>query len=139
MRRARKDWMAEWVPVGKDFIVADVIRWKEGVFKNRYRKRGKPTRTGERLVTAEVLRDEAGWVYLLVRGCEVLSAAFGRDIRDIPSLSKKTEIKRKRTTIVRGKAERLLRSDESARVIVASQFPDDRRSAYPDKEEKDDD
>ena len=124
--------MAEWIPIGGDFIEADVIRWKEGVFKNRYRKKRKPTRSGERLVTAEVLRDEAGWVLLLVRACEVLSATVGWDIRDVPSLSKNTEIKRKRTTIVRGKAERLLWSDESARAIVASKFLGNRSDGNDD-------
>jgi len=114
--------MAEWIPIGGDFIEADVIRWTEGVYRNRRRKKSKPMRIGERLVMAEVLRDEAGWVNLLVRGCEVLSASFGRDIRDVPGLPKNTEIKRKRKTIVRGKPERLAWSDESARAIVASKF-----------------
>jgi hypothetical protein len=125
--------MAEWIPIGGDFIAADVIRWKEGVFKNRRNKKAKPIRTGERLVTAEVLRDEAGWVYLLVRACEVTSAAFGWDIRDVRSLSKNTEIKRKRVTIARGKAERLLWSDESARVVVVGQLQDE-RGAFPSPE-----
>lgn len=73
-------------------------------------------------MTAEVLRDEAGWVYLLVRGCEVLSANYGWNIRDVPLLPKNTEAKRKRTTIARGSAERLLWSDESARALLASKF-----------------
>lgn len=114
--------MAEWIPIGDDFIVADVIRWKEGVFKNRRRKKAKPMRLGERLVIAEVLRDEAGWVYLLVRGCEVVSANMGWNLRDVPLLAKNTETKRKRKTIARGKPERLLWSDESARAVVASKF-----------------
>lgn len=113
--------MAEWVPVGNDFIEADVIRWKEGVFKSKRRKNGKLVRIGERLVTAEVLKmDNQGWVNLLVRACEVVSV--GWNIREVPLLPKETEIKRKRTTIARGNTERLLWSDESARSIVASKF-----------------
>jgi hypothetical protein len=114
--------MAEWVPVGSDFIAADVIRWKEGVFKSRRSKKGKAIKLGERQVIAEVLRDEAGWVSLLVRGCEVLSATIGRNPCDVPVLAKNTQTKRKRATIVRGKPERLLWSDESARALLANQF-----------------
>lgn len=113
--------MAEWIPVGNDFIGADVIRWKEGVFNYRRRKKAKPRLLGERQVTAEVLKiDKQGWVVLLVRLCEVVSV--GWNVREVPLLLKETEIKRKRTTILRGNAERLLWSDEGARASVASEF-----------------
>jgi hypothetical protein len=115
--------MTEWVPVGNDFIAADVIRWKEGVFKPRRSKKGKAIKLGERQMIAEVLRDEAGWVYLLVRGCEVLSATIGVNLRDVPIVEKNTQTKRKRATIVRGKPDRLLWSDESARMLLASWYP----------------
>ncbi len=59
---------------------------------------------------------------LSVRDCELLSAKIGRDIRDVPVLAKGIETKRKRATIVRGKPERLLWSDESARALLASRF-----------------
>ena len=114
--------MAEWVPIADDFIVADVIRWREGVFKSRRSKKGRAIKLGERLMIAEVLRDEAGWVYLLVRGCEFVSAKIGRNPSDVPVLLKGTETKRKRATIARGKPERLLWSDESARAPLASRF-----------------
>jgi hypothetical protein len=115
--------MTEWVPVGNDFIAADVIRWKEGVFKPRRSKKGKAIKLGERQMIAEVLRDEAGWVYLLVRGCEVMSATIGLNPCDVPVLAKGTGTKRKRATIVRGKPDRLLWSDESARALLASWYP----------------
>ena len=75
--------MAVWIPVGDGFIEADVIRWKEPVFKNR--RRGQPARVGDRLVTAEVLReaDKDGWVYLLVRRSEVLSARTSWQLSDV--------------------------------------------------------
>ena len=116
--------MTEWVSTGDDFIAADVIRWKEGAYLNRYKKKRKATRLGERLVIAQVLRDEAGWVYLLVLSCEAVSAYIGRNISDVPMLPKDKEIPRKRATILRGKPERLLWSDESARALVASKFLD---------------
>jgi len=122
--------MAVWMPVGDGFIEADVIRWKEPVFKNR--RRGRPTRLGDRLVTAEVLRDDggSGWVDLLVRGSEVVSAHPGWNLSDVLLPPKGQETKRRRSTIVRGSSERLAWSDESARAaVVASGFPDNRDPA----------
>jgi hypothetical protein len=114
--------MAVWIPVGDGFIEADVIRWKEPVFRNRHY--GKAARVGERLVTAEVLReaDQDGWVYLLVRGSEALSANIGWSLSDVLLAPRDTEARRRLKTIVRGKAERLTWSDESARAVVTSQF-----------------
>ena len=114
--------MAIWMPVGDGFIEADVIRWKEPVFKNQ--RYGKPARLGHRLVTAEVLREanREGWVYLLVRASEVISAHIGWNLSDVPLPPKDIETKRRLRTIVRGGAERLAWSDESARAIVAGQF-----------------
>lgn len=114
--------MTQWIPVGDDFIVADMIRWSEGVFKNRQSKKGRAVKLGERVVIAEVLRDEAGWVALLVRSCEVVAARIGRTVSEVPVLPKDTTMKRKRATISRGKAERLAWSDESARAVLASRF-----------------
>jgi len=114
--------MAEWVPIGGGFIAADVIRWKEGVYKPRRSKRGKPFRLGDRLVTAEVLQepDQKGWVRLLVRKCETL---LELTTRRLPVYQNGAEIKRARKTIMRGNPERLLWSDESARAVVASECP----------------
>jgi hypothetical protein len=114
--------MTVWVPVGAEFIEADVIRWKEPVFKNR--RHGRSTRLGERLMIAEVLSEanRDGWVYLLVRGGEVVSAHVGWNPSDVPLPPKDGETRRRLSTIVKGGAERLVWSDESARSIVASQF-----------------
>ena len=114
--------MAVWLPVGDGFIAADVIRWKEPVFKNR--RSSRPDRVGERLVIAEVLRagDRDGWVSVLVRGSEVVSARIGWNVSDVLLPPTGKETKRKLTTIVRGNPERLAWSDESARAIVASRF-----------------
>src|SRR5208282_1435355 len=114
--------MAVWMPVGDGFIEADVIRWKEPVFRNR--RYGKPARLGDRLVTAEVLRDDggSGWVDLLVRRSEAVSAHPGWNLSDVPLPEKDRETKRRRSTIIRGEPERLTWSDESARAIVASRY-----------------
>ncbi|SRR5258708_6951793 len=114
--------MAEWVATGDHFIEADVIRWTEGVFQARRRKTGKAVKLGERLMIAEVLREDGEWVHLLVRHCELVLIKTGWLPRQIPLLHNGEETKRKRNTIARGKAERLRWSDESARSIVASKF-----------------
>jgi hypothetical protein len=113
--------MAEWIPTGDQFIEADVIRWTEGVFRPR-RGKGRAAKLGERLLVAEVLRQDSEWVYLLVRHCEVVSVMTGRLERQVPLLHNGTETKRKRNTIARGKAERLLWSDENVRSMIASKF-----------------
>jgi hypothetical protein len=111
-----------WIPATDGFIAADVVRWKETVFKPRRARKGKAVRQGERLVTAEVIRDgrEDGWSRLLVRACETASLRTGT--RSLPVLTKNEEIKRARKTILIGQPERLLWSDESARAVVASGF-----------------
>lgn len=120
--------MTVWLPVGDGFIEADVIRWKEPVFKNQ--GAGRAARVGDRLVSAEVLResDADGWVYLLVRSSEVVSAKIGWSRSDVLLPARGQETKRQLRTIVRGDPERLAWSDESARAVVASRFLGNRDS-----------
>jgi xanthine/CO dehydrogenase XdhC/CoxF family maturation factor len=110
---------AEWVPCGGGFIEADVIRWAEGVWQKPRRRRGRAVNIGDRVVIGEVIRDEGGWVDVLVRGCSVASEKPGRKVA---LLAKGQEVRRKRRTIERGKPERLLWSDESARALLVSKF-----------------
>jgi hypothetical protein len=119
--------MAEWIPVGSGFIVADVIRWKEGVFERHGVKQKRVVRIGDRLVTAEVLKKggKDGWVHLLVRGCETTWVKPGRLM--IPLLQKNIEIKRKPATLARCNPERLLWSEESVRAALVSQFLNTRK------------
>lgn len=111
--------MEQWIPA-KDFIIADVIRWTEGVFKNR--RRGKALRIGERVVIAEVLsRGDDGWVRLLVRGCTVTKDEMAG--AHIPVLKSEAALRRGIKTLLRGKVERLLWESESAReAVLASKF-----------------
>jgi hypothetical protein len=64
--------------------------------------------------------DKDGWVHLLIRHSEIISEAQGRAVRTMLPVG--AETKRKFKTIVRGKAERLLWSDESARAVLVSKF-----------------
>lgn len=49
---------AEWNRCGSGFIEADVIRWNEGVWQKPRRRRGRAVNIGDRVVVAEVIRDE---------------------------------------------------------------------------------
>jgi hypothetical protein len=119
-KNERADGMvAEWIACGSGFIAADVIRWKEGVWQKPRRRRGRSVNIGDRMVIAEVIRDDGGWVELLVRACTVSSEKPGRKV--LP-LAKNTEVRRKRHTIEKGKPERLLWNDEGARAVLVSRF-----------------
>lgn len=111
--------MEQWIEA-QDFIAADVIRWKEGVFHNR--RKGKALRIGERQVAAEVLqRGEDGWVKLLVRVCTITKdEAAGKTVQ---ALKAGEQIRRAARTLLRGKVERLLWDDESARNAVLASKP----------------
>ena len=102
-----------WTPCPSP-IVADVIRWKETIWKPPRKKGGKPFGIGEQLVTAEV-RGLGDFLQLQVRAVEVLKLDDGEKP---PGLTVAESIRRKKTTIVRGGCERLLWSDESARAAV---------------------
>lgn len=106
--------MDQWVPA-QDFIAADVIRWTEGIYDRR--KRGKALRIGERQVAAEVIeRGKDGWVKLLVRACAITKDKFAG--KPILPLKPGEPVRRGEKTILRGKPQRLLWEDESARTAV---------------------
>ncbi len=104
--------MGEWV-AADPIIEADVIRWTEAVFDRR-RKGKKALRIGERVIVAEVLElTKDGWLRLLVRACTITRDDVAR--KSIPVFKTEERIKRALKTVMRGKPERLLWSDESAR------------------------
>lgn len=108
--------MDQWVPA-TDFIVADVIRWTEGIYDRR--KRGKALRIGERLIAAEVIeRGKDGWVKLLVCASTITKDECAR--RSITLLKPGEAIRRGEKTILRGKPQRLLWNDETARTAVVN-------------------
>jgi hypothetical protein len=100
--------MTEWIFCYGDFIAADVIRWKEPVWEKRGPKQGRAMIIGDRLVTAQVLREEedSGFVILLVMACEVLLDKSRR--KTIQPLEKNKEIARKRKSLEKGRPERML-------------------------------
>lgn len=115
--------MTEWVAVGGGFIQGDVIRWQEGDWVRRgTRGRQRSVLVGDRGVTAEVLQaaDRDGWVRLKVVACKGGVSRIHR--KEVTVLKVGAEIKRAYKTIVRGKPERLLWSDESVRASLASKY-----------------
>lgn len=113
--------MSEWIACAKDFIEADVIRWKEAVWKPKARKNSRAVRIGERTITAQVLKvTPDGWIVLVVKRCETINAETWW--RTIPALKAGRELRRRPATLARGRVERLPWSDESARAVVASRF-----------------
>lgn len=106
--------MDQWIPA-TDFIAADVVRWTEGIYDRR--KRGKALRIGERLIAAEVIeRGKDGWVKLLVRASSITKDEVAG--RAITLLKPGEAVRRGEKTILRGKPQRLLWDDESARQAV---------------------
>jgi hypothetical protein len=99
-----------WTPCPSP-IVADVIRWKETIWKASKRKSGKPVSIGEQMVTAEV-NSLGDYLQLHVRAVETLALDEGAKT---PGMTVAESIRRKKTTIMRGGCERLLWRDESAR------------------------
>lgn len=108
--------MDQWTPA-TDFITADVVRWTEGIYDRR--KRGKALRIGERLVAAEVIeRGKDGWVKLLVRACTITKDEYAG--KSLLPLKAGEQVRRGEKTILRGKPQRLLWDDETARQAVVN-------------------
>lgn len=98
--------MARWIACGGNFDIGDVVRWTEGVWHQprRGRKR-KAMRVARQEVTAQVMTyHTSGWVYLQVLKCEAGESWYGLGIEP---LKKSAIIKRKRTTLEKGGAEKL--------------------------------
>jgi hypothetical protein len=113
--------MSKWIPCGDGVIEADVVRWRDAVWKRSRRKGSRAVRIGEREVIAQVLRIAPGdWVSLQVIDSRVTEEKQGHIIREV--LKKGQEVRRKHGSIKRGKPERLAWSDESARAALASKF-----------------
>ena len=111
--------MGNWIAATEGIIVADVIRWTEGIYEKRRRKKDKSRRIGERQVTAEVLEvTNDGWLKLLVRACTITHDDYTGS--RLPLLKAGDEIKRARKTVERGRVQRLLWTDEAARELVIS-------------------
>lgn len=91
-----------WTPCANP-AVADIIRWKEPVWAEPNKKRGKPDQIGEQLLTAEV-KAVGDYLELHVRAVEVLSLDEGK--KDTAKVKAGDHVKRKKSTIERGDCHR---------------------------------
>ena len=108
--------MAIWLACAEGFIVADVIRWREGIWERRGpRGSARSMKIGDREVIAEVIDgpDDDGFVTLLVRDCVVLTPHLKAG-----AIGREDQIRRKAATIMRGAPARLPWQDETARGVV---------------------
>lgn len=122
-RRVRIGGDVKWLSCGTEFIVADVIRWREPIWKPQPRSsKKKPTMIGQRAVTGQVLKiDRNGWAHIQVAACTVEQSP--RSWHPVHPLKVGETIRRRRSKIGQGKVDRLLWSDETARAaIVGSRF-----------------
>lgn len=106
-----------WTPCTAP-IVADVIRWTEPIWSPPRKKRGKPDKIGEQILTAEVLA-VGDFLQLHVRAVEKVFLEEGAG-KHVLTVKTGDTIKRKKSTIERGKTERLLWSEESVRSRILS-------------------
>lgn len=114
--------MSYWLKCGADFIIPDVIRWTEAVWPEQKRrsKKRKPTKLGERRVTAAVMTlDSRDYVRLSVIKDEIIDNKYGMPLKQ---LKKGEVIVRKKSTIAKGHPERMKWSEESARSLAVSRF-----------------
>jgi hypothetical protein len=97
-------------------VVADVIRWKEPIWAPPHKKRGKPDKIGEQLLTAEVLAI-GEFIELQVRTAEKISLDKGAE-KGALTVKEGDKIRRKQSTIDRGDTELLLWGDEAVRTAL---------------------
>ena len=102
----------KWETCGATFDIGDVVRWTEGVwYEGRKRRKRKATRVASWLVTGQVLTQAPkDFVYVSVLKCEILEIRYDMGIEP---LKKKQLIKRKRSTLAKGRAERLAAPKEA--------------------------
>ena len=126
--------VTEWWEIRSGFIAADVIKWREPLWRARGPKGRKKQYTGEgfggqrlvkvghRVVSAEVIEgpDEDGWVYLLVRQYDNLG--YANPERLMKPIKVGERIRRRVGTIMRGDPRRLAWSDEPLRSALVSQY-----------------
>lgn len=111
--------MARWIVCGAEFIEADIIRWTEGVWIERRKKK---VRIADRKVMGSVDLIDGEWCFITVKSCEVGNVEVGKRVVPWPVGS---QLKRRCATIGRGGAERYQwggTDGEGAREILMRDF-----------------
>lgn len=107
-----------WITCGDDFGVGDVVRWTEPGNWHRVRGgRGRKIMDGSRTVTAQLEKNVRGGLILLrVIEC---TAKRGKFAAEVEAFEKGDEIRRKRGTIARGGAEKLVLPDAPKQKVTS--------------------
>jgi hypothetical protein len=93
------------MPWDGTLAVHDVLRWREPVWKPKGRKKSKPVVIGERLLTAELKSCDGDWLEFKLMDSVTTNAELWW--KRIPELKSDKPLRRKRSTLMKRKPERL--------------------------------
>ena len=104
----------EWIPFEGEFLESDVIRWTEAIWApNRKKKQKRPWGTQE--VTGQITAIDGDFITLKVMKAEIRDNNIAKTLKPHPA---DAIIKKKRQTLLKGSPQRLLWSDEGARLSL---------------------
>jgi hypothetical protein len=115
--------MGKWISCRGNVIAGDVVRWIEPIWKEKGKGKQKLVKIGVRHMTAAVTRLESrDWVHLSVLKCVIKDI---QQAKPLEPLRNGEAVKRKRSTLERGDAERLPwtgSEGEPVRALAISKF-----------------
>ena len=115
--------MRKWIACGGNVIDGDVVCWPEPIWKEKGKRKKTLVKIGIRLMTASVTGLEGKvWVHLSVLECVIKDI---QQAKPLTPLRKGERLKRKRSTLARGEAQRLAwagADGEAARALAISKF-----------------
>lgn len=103
-----------WKEEGKGFLESDVVKWTEAIWApNRRRKQRKPW--GKQEVIGQITAVEGDLLSLTILKSEIKESHIGADLKPhkVGAI-----IRKKRETLMKGKPERLLWSEEAVRAAL---------------------
>jgi hypothetical protein len=107
-----------WKPADSGLIEADVVRWTEAIWgPSRRRKRRLPW--GKQQVTGQITALEGDSLSLKIMEAKIVETNIGAELKPHKP---GTIIRKKRSTLLKGRPERLLWSDEDARNSALGQL-----------------
>jgi len=117
-----------WHFCGHDFMVGEVVRWEEPIW-GRKSPRSPDEIVGKRMITAQVMWEENGWL-----GVEIIEeVTLEYKLRGVPEgINKKT--RRLRSKVEKGHPQRMLWDDESARDVVVAEGGSGKNVSYETRE-----
>lgn len=108
-----------WTQSG-EFVESDVVEWTEAIWPpshSRRRKRSRPW--GKQKVTAQITAVDGDFVKLTVLRSAIVENIIGSELKPHKV---GTTITKKRQTLLRGKPERLLWSEEDVRNVLLEKY-----------------